>query len=382
MSNERRPAREGKHAKTKGGNKKAHTEETFHSWRAALVLGVMVIMIFSLGALASWRSLPVASNGAMPSTTPPPMPAEAPSKEYVYAGSALISTVEAFRELPDDLAVWRPNSGYWYILNSQQQMVAQQWGIATDKPAPGDFDGDGKTDFCVYRPDNPSTPENECLNGCSWYIISSSNGGYQFPVFGTSEDIPAVADFDGDGRADLALWRPSNQYWYVTKSSNGAVITQQFGTTGDKPIPADFDGDGRADYVIWRDSTATFWVQQSSDNQWQSYSAIGQSGDEPVVGDYDGDGKTDYATRRPSDNFWRIRYSTTGSIYYEQWGLASDIAVPGRYNDSVDTDAKTDIAVWRPSTGVWYIRRSNNGSMRAQQFGTQGDKPVPANWRR
>jgi hypothetical protein len=355
-------------------------QERRQSKRALIVLGLLVLTTFSFGAMTNWRNQPVASN-APPSGTPPPMPANAPAKEYVYAGSALISTVESFRQPPNDLAVWRPSDGVWYILNSQQQLVAQQWGIASDKPAPGDFDGDGKTDFCVYRPDNPNTPENECQNGCIWYIINSSNGAQQYSTFGINEDIPAVADYDGDGKSDLAVWRPSNQYWYILKSSNGAVAQAQFGAAGDKPIPADFDGDGKADYAVWRDGTATFWVQKSSDNQWASYS-IGQTGDNPVVGDYDGDGQADYAVRGNRDNFWRIRYSSTGNIHYEQWGWSSDIAVPGRYNDSVDNDAKTDIAVWRPSIGVWYIRRSNDGSMRAQQFGMQGDIPVPSNWRR
>jgi hypothetical protein len=358
--------------------KKQTLIERFSENRGLAVLSILIILTFGISSIAAWRvstndgdSLNgVNSSGATVVGTPPVMPANAPGKEYVYAGSSLISTVEAFRQAPNDLAVWRPSSGTWLILNSQQQLVSQSWGTGTDKPAPGDFDGDGKTDFCVYRPSNGT-----------WYIINSSNGANQFITFGTSEDLPAVADFDGDGKADITVWRPSNQTWYVLRSSNSALISQAFGSSGDKPVPADFDGDGRADYAVWRNSSATFWVNKSTDNQATSYS-IGASGDEPVVGDYDGDGKTDYAARRTSDNIWRIRYSASGTIDSINWGLASDKAVPGRYNDSGDSDSKTDIAVWRPSNGVWYIRRSSDGSLRATAWGQNGDIPVPSNWRR
>jgi hypothetical protein len=49
--------------------------------------------------------------------------------------------------------------------------------LATDVAVPADYDGDGKTDVSVYR------------NGV-WYILQSSNGNLQVENFGTSTDIP------------------------------------------------------------------------------------------------------------------------------------------------------------------------------------------------
>ena len=54
-----------------------------------------------------------------------------------------------------DIAVYRPSTGDWYILQSSTNYttyIAQQWGLSTDIPVPGDYDGDGKTDIAVYRP--------------------------------------------------------------------------------------------------------------------------------------------------------------------------------------------------------------------------------------
>jgi hypothetical protein len=347
--------------------------------RALVVLGILALMTLAWAAIANRRSANISSTSTttMPPGTPPPMPANAPAREYIHAGSALISTVEPFRDPPNDLAVWRPSNGTFYVLNSAGQWTSYQWGVSTDKPAPGDFDGDGKTDFCVFRPSTGT-----------WYIVYSSNGSVQYDYYGMTGDKPVPSDFDGDGRSDVAVWRSSNQTWYIHRSSD-AGYTQYTYTNrlaGDIPAPGDYDNDGKTDYAVWRGSTATFWVKRSTDGQ-ETSASIGLNGDEPVVGDYDGDGKTDYAVRRPSDNYWRIRYSgSSGSDDAIVWGLSGDIAVPGRYNDSLDTDSKTDIAVWRPSTGVWYIRRSSDGSMRATQWGMcppgACDIPVPAAWRR
>ena len=84
---------------------------------------------------------------------------------------------------------------------------AFQFGTSTDKIVPGDYTGDGKTDVAFYR---PSTGE--------WFILRSEDFSYYSFPFGAAEDIPVPADYDGDGKTDAAVFRPSNSTWYIQNS--------------------------------------------------------------------------------------------------------------------------------------------------------------------
>lgn len=118
-------------------------------------------------------------NPFVPSLSPSPTPQL--SKEYIYAGSRLLAVEDASANAapPADLAVWRPSTGTWWVMGGQgSQQVSVQWGLSTDKPAPGDYDGDGKFDAAVFRPSN-----------AIWYIQRSSSG-VQIQQFGASGDRP------------------------------------------------------------------------------------------------------------------------------------------------------------------------------------------------
>jgi uncharacterized delta-60 repeat protein len=109
--------------------------------------------------------------------------------------------------------------------------------------SPFDFDGDGKADVSVFR-----ASENK------WYVLRSSDSAIYQPVFGTSGDVPVPADYDGDRKTDVAIFRPSSGQWWYQSSINGAQIASTFGQNGDIPRPSDFDGDGKADLVLFRPS--------------------------------------------------------------------------------------------------------------------------------
>ncbi len=80
-----------------------------------------------------------------------------------------------------------------------------------------------------------------------WYLLRS-NQGFTALQFGIAEDIPQPADFDGEGQAELVVYRPSEGNWYVLNLLTGQFSVVQFGNSTDKPVVGDYDGDNRADY--------------------------------------------------------------------------------------------------------------------------------------
>jgi hypothetical protein len=75
-----------------------------------------------------------------------------------------------------DIAVWRPSNGTWYIIRSRDGFISHiQWGLTTrnrtggieDVPVPADYDGDGVDDLAVWRP----------VDG-RWYVLTSKSGFY------------------------------------------------------------------------------------------------------------------------------------------------------------------------------------------------------------
>ncbi|HMS43964.1 MAG TPA: hypothetical protein PKE69_27300, partial [Pyrinomonadaceae bacterium] len=73
----------------------------------------------------------------------------------------------------------------------------------------------------------------------NWFVLRSNDFSfYSFP-FGTGTDVPAPGDYDGDGRFDAGVFRPSNTTWFVQRSTAGTLI-QQFGAADDRPIPNAF----------------------------------------------------------------------------------------------------------------------------------------------
>jgi hypothetical protein len=240
------------------------------------------------------------------------------------------------------------------VISTSPVNVAESFAVPQSimPPARADFDGDGKSDVSVFRPSERV-----------WYLNQSTNG-FGAVQFGFSTDRIVPADYDGDRKTDIAVFRDGT--WYLLRSQAG-FAQLQFGLAGDVPVPADYDGDGKAEIAVFR---AGIWYSYNLVNGQIAVNQFGQAGDLPVVADYDADSRADQALYRAG--FWHLNRSNQGYTVV-QFGVASDKPVQADY----DGDAKTDVAVYRD--GTWYMLNSSTGSA-AVQWGIATDIPAPGDY--
>jgi uncharacterized delta-60 repeat protein len=243
----------------------------------------------------------------------------------------------------------------------QSQFSVFRFVERESRKAPYDFDGDGKTDLSIFRPSSGQ-----------WWLNRSTAGLIVY-TFGNSADKIVPGDYTGDGKTDVAIYRPSGGEWFVLRSEDSSFYSFPFGAADDIPVPGDYDGDGKTDAAVFRASTATWFIKNSGGGT--TIQNFGAPTDLPVAADYDGDGKTDIAIYRASSGQWWLNRSAAGLIVFT-FGTATDRTVPGDYTG----DGKADVAFFRPSSGEWFILRSENASFYSFPFGATGDLPVPGDF--
>ncbi len=262
------------------------------------------------------------------------------------------------------------NAKTWPILALAAALTLTSTGSAMARTPPArtvmtDFTGDGRADLAVW---NPAT--GYWRFGLLCEIQPQPNCGFSHGhlTVGNPTAMAVPGDYDGDGRAEPAVFDSQNGRWHIVPMDLPQTV-HHLGQPGDLPAAADYNGDGRIEPAVFRPAKGTWlWADGAA-------ARLGQPGDQPVPEDYDGDGRADLAVFSAQTGTWTVQRSSDGVDTHHLWGEAGDRAVPADY----DGDGRADLAVFRPSTAQWWVLRSGGG-VDTPVFGEPGSVPVPADY--
>ncbi len=251
---------------------------------------------------------------------------------------------------PHLIGVWRPSTGRFYLDMDGSQTwtprvdaITDSFGVRSDLPVAGDWNGDGFDEIGVWRPGTGR-----------FYLDIDGTFTWRTGIdlvtdpFGARDDRPVAGDWNGDGTDEIGMWRPSTGCFYLDMDGNGTwtrsadKITAPFGAPNDYPVVGDWNGDGVDDVGVWRPSTGRFYLDVDGSFTWTRgvdviTDAFGIPGDIPVAGDWNDDGKDDIGVWRPSSG--RFYLDSDGSFTWTprvdaitaSFGLPTDLPVVGRW---------------------------------------------------
>ncbi len=239
----------------------------------------------------------------------------------------------------------------------------------------GDYDGDGKADPAIYV----------VGSAVFAYRPSSSGGGggsdvvQTFGPPGASQAIPG--DYGGESKDQPAVFLPGQALWAYRPSDGSGDILQTFGPNAGQsiPVPGDYDGSGRTELAVYIPAEGKFAYRPA------------RGGPDVVIpfgtpnlsifvpGDYDGSGRTEPAVFNPDTATFIYRPAGGGRDVIQQFGPGGgkSVPIPGDY----DGDGKTDLAVYIPDSGQFAYRPSGapgGGADHVEAFGPGGGQAIAA----
>jgi spore coat protein A, manganese oxidase len=305
---------------------------------------------------------------------------------------------------------------------------------ATDNSFKLDFNGDGRTDIALYREGSRGS---DAPQPSIWYFLDTNTGVTSSMHWGRSLDVPAPADYNGDGKTDPGIFRwwnfeygDANEWWlnkgpaghlvlnglelgyykfsrnylgdaraevgqvypvdisqtpgqtcfvsvFLVADQDGFILRKTVGdacNVNPTPVPADYDGDGHSEIAVYVNRHFKVWFPPYA----PGYTVPGflhyLDVDIPAVGDYDGDGRADFAGVKAQGGQMLWRFRKTTTG--EEVEIGFGLATDKPVPGDYDGDGKTDLAVFRPSDGSWWIKNSSSGVVQTIHYGLATDSPL------
>jgi V8-like Glu-specific endopeptidase len=269
-----------------------------------------------------------------------------------------------------------------------------RFSVGVEIPLSGDFNGDGKADVATFSRGSTADVYVALSDGTKF----DGNGVMWDDYFAANSEVPAVGDFNGDGKDDIATFTlGSTGDVYValsdgTKFGASALWHGDFGYNAEQPYVGDFNGDGKDDIAVFtRGTTGDVYVALSGGTKFTSsaqkwHDDFAYNTETPAIGDFNGDGKDDIAvfTRGTTADVYVALSDGTkfvGSAQKWQEYFAANDEIPG--TGDFDGDGKADIITYtRGTAGDVYVSKSTGTSFAASSpwhgnFAFNTEVPVP-----
>jgi trimeric autotransporter adhesin len=219
--------------------------------------------------------------------------------------------------------------------------------------AAADFNGDGKLDLaetCASLDDQP----------CNLLLIQSGNGDGTFmqspavliPLAFSGSQSMAVGDFNGDGQPDLAVTNSGANGVNVFLNSEGSLTAlAAMPATGESPTSiaaADFNGDGKLDLAVANSGSNTVTILLGNGDGTFTAAASPATGMAPnslAVGDFNGDGVPDLAVANAGSSNVTILLGNGDGTFKAATSPAADTGSTSVTAADFNGDGKEDLVV-------------------------------------
>ena len=285
----------------------------------------------------------------------------------------------------NDVIAMDEANGEWYVStgNSDGSLNAPTlwttWLVPASYNAPqvGDVNNDGLDDLITRD-----------ATGTGRFSISYSNGG----GFGTPTlsapwnpsitwDNIRVADFNNDGKADVAGRQASTGNWFVSLANTSGIgfnyasmiANWSASTNWAEAEVGDFNGDGYNDILAHNLDTGDLIAYLNpglgggayTPATWQAL-ATATTWVDTETGDFNGDGKADLLTRDQATGNINVLLANAGGTGFEPETVWVTFATSSTWVDfqvgDFDGDGNDDIAARDDTTGEWTVALSNGST--------------------
>ena len=236
-----------------------------------------------------------------------------------------------------DLTAYRFNTAEYFGYVSNGTGIDQQYGFTNSGlPVSGYYGNSGTFIYGAFQP-----------SSATWALALPQPGGLVFQFGVPKIDVPVPAAFDGNNSTELAVFRPTTIFggdadsfsvigpkgFYEVSFTSPAVAAKGFVyRPGDIAAPADYDGIGRDEFAVYRPSTGQFFILNvpnvANSSTWTLRTVTlnlpggPNVNDVPTSADYDGNGKIDPTVYRPSNSTFYMIHSSTNLQENIQFGAA------------------------------------------------------------